>query len=219
MFLHSLATAIVFVLAISPTLVLNTIQFHWPFKTGYDFWIVNQRPNHAPFFSPRYIPNNAALLWNEFALRPQRFSIANFLGTGTIFVPAFVVLFCVGAFFVLLDRFVICAFLAGLSFFAFTTSYYERWVDIRLYLPLLFLLGCRCRFTCHMGGRKSYCGKRGHCLRGKFCFVCRSLSGLPFPLRLQHRRNQSITGMGCAPFPWERAVPIPRVVYRSKASC
>jgi 4-amino-4-deoxy-L-arabinose transferase-like glycosyltransferase len=138
-FLHCLAVSIVFVLAVSPTLMLNTIQFHSPFKTGYDFWLANW-PNHPPFFSPRYIPSNIALLWREFALLQQKFSSANAYGTGTFFVPAFVILVCVGAFFVRLDQFVVCALVAGLSFFLLTTSYFDRWVDIRFYLPLLILL-------------------------------------------------------------------------------
>jgi dolichyl-phosphate-mannose-protein mannosyltransferase len=138
-FLHCVAIAIVFVLAISPTLVLNAVHFHSPFRTGYDFWLANW-PGHPPFFSPRYIPNNIAMLWREFALRAQRFSSVNSFGTGTVFVPAFILLVCIGTFFVRLNRFVICAFLSGLSFFALTTSYRDKWVDIRLYLPLLILL-------------------------------------------------------------------------------
>ena len=37
---HCGVAVIVFVLAASPLLVLNTIQFHSPLKTGYGFWIV-----------------------------------------------------------------------------------------------------------------------------------------------------------------------------------
>ncbi|PYJ40993.1 MAG: hypothetical protein DME80_14505, partial [Verrucomicrobia bacterium] len=40
--LHCAAAAAVFVLAASPVLLLNTIQFHSPLRTGYDFW--------TPFF-------------------------------------------------------------------------------------------------------------------------------------------------------------------------
>jgi hypothetical protein len=138
-FLHCLLIPVIFILAISPTLVLNTVQFHSPFKTGYDFWLGNW-PKHPPFLSPRYIPNNVALLWREFALRPQKFSSANAFGTGTFFVPAFGILLCIGALFIRLNRFVYCGFLAGLSFFALTTSYFDRWIDIRFYLPLLILL-------------------------------------------------------------------------------
>src|SRR5207237_738079 len=37
--LHCLALPIVFALAASPLLVLNTIQFHSPLKTGYDYYL------------------------------------------------------------------------------------------------------------------------------------------------------------------------------------
>jgi hypothetical protein len=37
--LHCLALPIVFALTASPLLVLNTIQFHSPLKTGYDYYL------------------------------------------------------------------------------------------------------------------------------------------------------------------------------------
>src|SRR5256886_5624313 len=42
-FLHCVAIPVVFVLAASPMLILNTIQFHSPLTTGYDLWV--------PYFS------------------------------------------------------------------------------------------------------------------------------------------------------------------------
>src|SRR5438094_6340748 len=45
--LHCAAIPVVFLLAASPVLMLNTIQFHSPFKTGYDFW--------TPFFSEKHL--------------------------------------------------------------------------------------------------------------------------------------------------------------------
>ena len=71
--LHCLALPIVFVLAVSPLLVLNTIQFHSPLKTGYDYYLSPALAKVA-MFSWRYIPDNAALLWRELALRPQKFT-------------------------------------------------------------------------------------------------------------------------------------------------
>jgi hypothetical protein len=136
-FLHCLALPIVFTLAASPTLVLNTLQFHSPFKTGYDFWLAHSGGMRA-HFSPHYIPNNVAMLWKEFALRPQPFRIASYFGTGTHFVAAFILLSCVGFFFIRVNRFTICALLAGSSFLALTASYDVA--DIRFYLPLLMLL-------------------------------------------------------------------------------
>jgi hypothetical protein len=78
------------------------------------------------------------MLWRELALHPQQFASANQLGTGTHFVAAFILLACVGVFLLRLNRFVICAFSAGLSFFALTISFYPC-MDLRYYLPLLIL--------------------------------------------------------------------------------
>jgi hypothetical protein len=88
-FLHCIAVPVVFVLAATPLLVLNTIQFHSPFKTGYTFWISPIWLTKNPPFSLRYIPDNTAILWRELALRPQRITVASHFGTGTHFVVAF----------------------------------------------------------------------------------------------------------------------------------
>jgi hypothetical protein len=135
--LHCLALPIVFAVAASPLLVLNTIQFHSPLQTGYAYWLSPMLAKVA-LFSWRYIPNNAALLWRELALYPQHIAVANYFGTGTYFVPAFILLACAGVFFTRLNKFVICAFSAGLSFFALTISLAV--MDLRYYLPLLMLL-------------------------------------------------------------------------------
>jgi hypothetical protein len=140
-FLHCLGVLMVFTLACSPSLVLNTIQFHSPFKTGYDFWLAGGgQPVRFAIFTPGHIPKNALLLWRELTLHPKLFSAARYFGTGTSFVAPFVLLVCVGMFFVRLDRFVICAFLTGLSFFTLTSSMMPEWLDVRYYLPLLILL-------------------------------------------------------------------------------
>jgi hypothetical protein len=123
---------------VSPLLVLNTIQFHSPFQTGYAYYLKPVLAKTA-LFSWRYIPDNAAMLWRELALRPQKFTGLNLFGTGTCFVPAFVLLAGVGAFFIRLNRFVICALSAGLSFFVATISLFP--VNyLGYYLPLLMLL-------------------------------------------------------------------------------
>jgi hypothetical protein len=136
--LHCLAFPIVFVLAVSPLLVLNTIQFHSPLKTGYDYYLGPVLAK-VPLFSWRYIPDNASMLWRELALRPQKFTAINQFGTGTCFVAAFILLACVGVFFIRLNRFVICAFSAGLSFFALIISLFPV-MYLGYYLPLLMLL-------------------------------------------------------------------------------
>jgi hypothetical protein len=137
-FLHCAALPVVFVLAASPVLVLNTIQFHSPFKTGYDFWIPYFGEKHL-FFLLRYVPTNTGDLWRELSLQPHMYDAANIFGTGTSFVPAFVLLCCVGMFFVRLNWFLGCGLLAGLSSFGAALCFlFGR--DERLYLPLLILL-------------------------------------------------------------------------------
>jgi hypothetical protein len=140
-FLHYVAVMTVFTLAASPSLVLNNIQFHSPFKTGYDFWLAGgDWPERSAIFTPGHIPKNAVLLWREVTLHPKLFSPARYFGTGTSIVAPFVLLVCVGVFFIRLNRFVICAFLAGLSFLTLTSSMIPDWVDMRCYLPLLIVL-------------------------------------------------------------------------------
>ena len=136
--LHCLALPVVFLVAISPLLVLNTIQFHSPFKTGYDYYLGPVMAK-VPVFSWRYIPDNAALLWREMTLRPQKFTALNVFGTGTCFVAAFILLAAVGVFFIRLNRSVTCTLLAGLSFFVATISLFPI-NYLGYYLPLLMLL-------------------------------------------------------------------------------
>ena len=136
--LHCLALPIVFALAVSPLLVLNAVQFHSPFKTGYAYYLGPGLAKVA-LFSWRYIPDNAAMLWRELALHPQKFTALNQFGTGTCFVAAFVFLACMGLFFIRLNRFVICAFAAGLSFFVGILSLFPV-MYLGYYLPLLMLL-------------------------------------------------------------------------------
>jgi hypothetical protein len=137
--LHCALVPFVFTLGASPVLVLNTIQFHSPFRTGYHFWLPPAWFEKHLLFSLANIPSNSALLWREFSLRPQtHISVANYFGTGTFFVPAFILLICAGGFFIRVNRFLICALLGGLSFFAAIASF--RYSDGRYYLPLLILL-------------------------------------------------------------------------------
>src|SRR5947199_3254521 len=135
--LHCLAVPIVFALAASPLLVLNTIQFHSPLQTGYGYYLNPVLTKVAPF-SWRYILDNAAMLWRELALRPQKYTAVNQFGTGTCFFASFILLACVGVFFIRLNRFVICAFSAGLSFFALIISFPVNYLGY--YLPILMLL-------------------------------------------------------------------------------
>src|SRR5213595_4085417 len=109
-FLHCAAVPAAFVLAASPVLVLNAIQFHSPFKTGYDFWIPYFSENHL-FFSFHYVLGNAGELWRQLTLQPHSYDAVDIFGTGTSFVVAFVLLSCVGTLFVRPSWFSCCAFI------------------------------------------------------------------------------------------------------------
>jgi hypothetical protein len=135
--LHCAAIPVVFVLAASPVLVLNAIQFSSPFKTGYDFWASYLSDQHL-FFSLLYVPDNAVMLWRQFTLQPHGYDASHIFGTGTSFVPALVLLSCAGLLLIRLSWFVYCAFLSGLSSFVATLCYLFG-TDGRLYLPLLIL--------------------------------------------------------------------------------
>lgn len=157
-FLHCAAIPLVFVLAASPMLMFNTIQFHSPFRTGYDLWASYFSRNHL-LFRLRYIPTNAAALWRELILQPHGYFAANIFGTGTLFVPAFVALVCTGLFFIRLTWFIGCAFLAGLTSFAVTLSYLFG-VDERFYLPLLILLVAVAVLPVTWAANNIFAGKR-----------------------------------------------------------
>jgi hypothetical protein len=136
-FLHCAGVLSVFILAASPVLVLNTIQFHSPFKTGYQFWLKTPQIPISGIFSIYLIPANVAMLWREFVLRPHAYTSVNIFGTGTSFVPAFILLIFAGLSFIRVSRFVICAFLASFSFLTVTLVF--RTGVARYYLPLLML--------------------------------------------------------------------------------
>jgi hypothetical protein len=137
--IHCAAVSVIYVLAASPVLVLNTIQFHSPLRTGYVFWMpsVSDRNELPPVFSVRYVPMNVARLWSELTLRRAGYSSANIFGTGTIFVPAFFLLTCLGLLFVRKSAFVICALLSVLSFVVSTVTFV--FTDTRFYLPVFIL--------------------------------------------------------------------------------
>jgi hypothetical protein len=137
-FFHCAAIPIVFVVAAGPILILNTIQFHSPLKTGYDLW-ASYFSRHHLLFCFRYIPRNALMLWREATLQPLGYDAANIFGTGTSFVPAFLILICASLPFIRLSWFLCCAFVAGLSSFAAALCYLFGG-DVRFYLPLLILL-------------------------------------------------------------------------------
>jgi hypothetical protein len=157
-FVHCLGVVIVFFLAASPVLVLNTVQFHSPLNTGYGFWLPGLFEKR-PLFSLGYIPINADMLWRQVAVLPQQtYTIGFFFGTGTYFVSAFILLVCIGACFVRLDRFVICALAGALSFLAVAAIF--RFPDTRYYLPLLILLISVAVLPVKWAARNLFAGKR-----------------------------------------------------------
>ncbi|MFZ0916029.1 MAG: hypothetical protein WAN04_03975 [Candidatus Udaeobacter sp.] len=157
-FLHCAAIPVVFLLGASPMLILNTIQFHSPLTTGYDLWVPYFSRNHL-LFRLEWIPANAASLWKELILQPHGYYAADIFGTGTSFVPVFVVLVCTGLSFISLNWFVGCAFLAGFSSFAVTLSYLFGG-DGRFYLPLLILLVAVAVLPATWAANNLFAGKR-----------------------------------------------------------
>ena len=174
---HCAAVPVVFILAASPVLVLNTIQFHSPFKTGYDFWIPYFGENHL-FFLLRYVPRNAADLWRQLCLQPHMYDAANIFGTGTSFVPAFLLLTCVGIFFVRLNWFLACALLAGLSSFVATLCFLFG-QDERLYLPLLILLVAVAVLPVTWAANNLVARRRGICALAIFALFIATCLGYP----------------------------------------
>jgi hypothetical protein len=175
--LHCAAVAVVFLLAASPVLVLNTIHFHSPLKTGYDFWIPYFSEQHR-FFLLRYVPRNAGELWKQLTLQPHIYTAANMFGTGTSFVPAFILLSCIGVVFLRLNWFLCCAFLAGLSSFVAGLCFlFGR--DGRLYLPLLILLIGVAVLPVTWAAKNLFAGKRIIPALGVFIFFIGVCLGYP----------------------------------------
>jgi hypothetical protein len=184
-FLHCAAIPVVFVLAASPMLILNTIQFHSPLTTGYDLWVPYFSRNHL-LFRLGWIPTNAASLWRELILQPHGYYAANIFGTGTSFVPAFVVLVCIGLFFISFNYFVGCAFLAGFSSFAVTLSYlFGR--DGRFYLPLLMLLIAIAVLPVTWAAQNTFAGKR--LISAATVFILFAAACLGYPSRSGYKTD------------------------------
>jgi len=179
-FLHCATVPFVFVLATVPMLVVNMIQFHSPFKTGYSFWVDAWLKNTV-LFSLSYIPHNVTTLLKELTLRPHGFNTLYIFGTGTSFVGAFLLLICAGFFFIRVDRFTICACLAGLAFLAAPLSFIDTFVDTRYYLPLLLLLVSIAVLPVSWAINSLFSGK--HIIAGLAIFVLFAAACLGYPSR------------------------------------
>ena len=195
--LHCLALPIVFALTVSPLLVLNSIQFHSPLQNRIRYWLSPVLAKVA-IFSWRYIPYNAAMLWRELALRPQKFTAINQFGTGTCFVATFILLACVGVFFIRFNRFVICASSAGLSFFVVTISLLPPHVRA-VFSAAPNAVSRTCRSTRDVGSRKSRFAKTNYRFSGNLRFVCGGCPGLSFALGQSQTEDGSITELGSSP--------------------
>ena len=99
------------------------------------------------------------MLWKEATLQPLGYDAANIFGTGTSFVPAFVILICAGLLFIRLSWFLCCAFVAGLSSFAAALCYLFGG-DVRFYLPLLILLVAVAVLPVTWAAKNLFAGKR-----------------------------------------------------------
>jgi hypothetical protein len=180
-FVHCAALPFSFLLATIPMLVVNTIQFHSPFKTGYYFWVEGWLKN-ADLFSLGYIPNNIATLWRELTLRPQGiFNTVYIFGTGTSFVGAFVLLICAGLIFIRIDRFTICACLAGLTYLAPILSFNDKFIDTRYYLPVLILLVSVAVLPLSWATKNFFAGR--HIISALAIFVLFAAACLGYPSR------------------------------------
>ena len=134
---HCVAVLLALAIAASPAFLINYAWFHNPFRTGYEFWVPFFGVTHN-MFSVHNIPKHAAMLWAEMTARWQTYSVANIFGTGTHFVPPFLLLTCIGFLFIKVSRFALCALLSGFSLFACTAT--NVFAVCRYYLPVLILL-------------------------------------------------------------------------------
>jgi 4-amino-4-deoxy-L-arabinose transferase-like glycosyltransferase len=132
-FMHCCLLLAVFVLAISPYFLLNSLEFGHPLKTGYQFWGLST--NTA--FSLHNVPRQLALIWSESTASWQDFRVPHLFGTGTYVVPAFIFLSALGLVFIRMRAFEISALLAATVYFVAIVTY--TYVQGRFYI-LVFLL-------------------------------------------------------------------------------
>ena len=136
-FMHCCLALAAFVVAAGPYFILNTLEFHDPLKTGYEFWVPTLANKQAAF-ALHNVPPQVTLIWSEITASWDQFRVANLFGTGTYVVPAFIFLSVLGLAFVRIGRFEISAFLAGTAYFVATVTY--TYVEGRFYIPIFLLL-------------------------------------------------------------------------------
>ena len=136
-FIHCCLVLVVFALAASPYFILNTLEFGYPLKTGYEFWVPALADKEAAF-SLHNVPPQFALIWSEITASWDQFRVANLFGTGTYVVPAFIFLSALGLAFIRVRQFEISALLAAGVYFVAIVTY--TYVESRFYIPIFFLL-------------------------------------------------------------------------------
>jgi hypothetical protein len=155
---HNLACLGTFALFASPTFVLNYLQFHNPLCTGYDWWCTEL------FKSPFSMENIATqwnALWNEACLGWEQYRVAHIFGSGSYFLPPFIILSGMGLALLPKARWLLFFVAVGVVAFFGTSLYFTA--DVRLYMPLLLLLVPvaalpveraveQCRTSKHWGG-------------------------------------------------------------------
>jgi hypothetical protein len=133
-FIHCCLVLVVFALAASPYFILNTLEFGYPLKTGYEFWGLSTKTA----FSLQNVPPQVALIWSEITATWNEFRVANLFGTGTYVVAAFMFLSALGMAYIRVGRFEISALLAAGVYFVAIVTY--TYVEGRFYIPIFFLL-------------------------------------------------------------------------------
>ena len=136
-FIHCCFVLVVFALAASPYFILNTLEFGYPLKTGYEFWVPALADKRAAF-SLHNVPPQVALIWSEITASWDQFQVANLFGTGTYVVPAFIFLSALGLAFIRVRQFEISALLAASVYVVAIVTY--TYVETRFYIPIFFLL-------------------------------------------------------------------------------
>lgn len=121
----------------SPVALANYVNFGSPLKTGYEFWLVGAGASDV--FGLKYVLPNVRAIVAECTLSPRGYTVANIFGTGTHFVPAFVVMTSLfmwpsrwTAFHAVVASTISIAVVASLCYF---------YVDLRLFYPFM-LLAC-----------------------------------------------------------------------------
>jgi len=163
-FLHCAALPVVFVLGASPLLMLNTIQFHSPFKTGYDFW--------TPYFTEHHL-NSAVARILRCRYFWYRHILCSFLYSSglhrAVFYPAQLVRWL--------------RLSGGVELFRgdVELSICQRWT----LLPAALNPFSRARCPAGDWGRKdAFCWKADYCRPGHPCLICRGMSRLSLAFQL-----------------------------------